>query len=52
MTDSDDNNGQSENKSCPKCNMLCTPWTLTNGKLERWVCDACGYGKDSGEWIE
>jgi len=33
--------------SCPKCHMYATPWG--NGV---WVCDACGYGKISGEIIK
>ncbi len=32
-------------KECPKCKSLCTDWGT------RWVCDACGYGKVSGEEI-
>ena len=42
----------SKSKPCPKCKALCTPWTLTSGQIERWVCDMCGYGKTSGEWID
>jgi len=28
--------------TCPKCNSICTPWGN-----DFYVCDACGYGKES-----
>ena len=29
---------------CPKCDAVCTPWGN-----DFYVCDMCGYGKDSDD---